>query len=50
MYGALGSEGLGFFDVGRRGSQVPYDPEPGEHGQYVIGKIYFPPKPSLIHR
>jgi hypothetical protein len=36
------------FDVVRRGSQVPHDSEPGENGQYIIGKVDLPPKPSLI--
>ena len=50
MYGVLGSEDLGFFDMGRRGSEFPHNPEPGKNGQYVIGKVHFPPKPPLIHR
>ena len=44
-----GSEDLGF-DVVRRGSQVPHDPEPGEHNQDVIGEVHFPPEPALIDR
>jgi hypothetical protein len=34
--------------VVRGGSQIPHDPEPGENGQDVIGKVDFPPKPPLI--
>ena len=42
VYGVPGSGDLGF-DVVRRGSQVPHDPEPGEDRQDVIGEVHFPP-------
>ena len=43
----LEGDGSGFDGFGRR-SEIPYDTEPRQQRQDVIGHVHFPPKPSLI--
>ena len=43
----LDGDGSGF-DVFRRRSEIPHDPEPRQQRQHVIRHVHFPPKPPLI--